>query len=280
MSTTTPAHDPAALRPRLEFAVRAAREAGRLTLDWFNTSALAVERKGDGSPVTAADRTAEQRLRDLISCEFPDDGILGEEFGEAAGTTPYRWILDPIDGTKSFVHGVPLYGTLVAVEDLRTGEAVVGVIEMPALGSSGERVYAARGLGAFHAVNDAAPTPARVSAVERLADAMFVTTSLDYFAATGTAPVMAAMHRACASSRGWSDCYGHVLIATGRAEVGTECVVKPWDVAATQVIVEEAGGAFSDWSGTRTIHAPRIVVSNGRVHAETIAITRTADAAL
>lgn len=272
---STPTHDPADLRPRLEFAVEAAREAGRLTLDWFNTSSLAIEKKRDGSPVTAADRAAEQRLRDLIARRFPDDGILGEEFGETAGTTPYRWILDPIDGTKSFVHGVPLYGTLVSVEDLRTREAVVGVIEMPALGSSGERVYAARGLGAFHSVNAAAPVAARVSAIARLADAMFVTTSLDYFTATGTAPVMAAVHRACASTRGWSDCYAHLLIATARADVCLEPKVAAWDVAATQAIIEEAGGAFSDWRGERTIHADRVVLSNGLVHAEAVAIARS-----
>src|SRR5688572_7825905 len=202
------AHDAAALRPRLEFAVEAAREAGRLTLDWFNTSALAVERKRDGTPVTAADRAAEKRLLDLIARRFPDDGVLGEEFGETEGASGYRWILDPIDGTKSFVHGVPLYGTLVAVEDLRRREAVVGVIEMPALGSGaggGERVYAARGMGAFHSIGNAAPAPARVSAVSRLADAMYVTTSLDYFSAGGVARVMAAMQRACAATRGWSD---------------------------------------------------------------------------
>lgn len=273
-SIHNPTHAPGALRSRLEFAVEAAREGGRLTLDWFNNSALVVQRKRDGTPVTAADRAAEQRLRNLIARSFPDDGILGEEFGETAGTTPYRWILDPIDGTKSFVHGVPLYGTLVAVEDLRTREAVVGVIEMPALGCSGERVYAARGTGAFHAINNAAATPARVSSIGRLADAMYVTTSLDYFTATGTAPVMAAVQRACASSRGWSDCYAHLLIATGRADVCLEPKVAAWDVAATQVIVEEAGGAFGDWHGKRTIHADRVIVSNGRVHAEAVAITR------
>lgn len=268
-----PAHA-ADLRPRLEFAIDAARQAGRLTLDWFNTSSLAVENKRDGTPVTAADRAAESLLRELIARRFPDDAILGEEFGQTPGTSPYRWILDPIDGTKSFVHGVPLYGTLVAVEDLRTSQAVVGVIEMPALGASGERVFAARGIGAFHAVNDAAPTPARVSPIARLADAMYVTTSLDYFSNNDAAHVMAAMQRTCAASRGWSDCYGHVLIATGRAEVATELQIKVWDVAASQVIIEEAGGAFSDWHGQRTIHAPRVVLSNGHVHAETVAITR------
>lgn len=275
MAAPTPPPPPAAeLRPRLDLALAAAREAGRLTFDYFNQSSLAIEDKADGSPVTAADRAAERRLRELIAAAFPDDAILGEEFGEHPGSTPYRWILDPIDGTRSFIHGVPLYGTLVAVEDLRTGEAVVGVIHMPAL--HGETVYAARGLGAWHARGDAAPVPARVSTVATLAGSMYVTTSLDYFSMNNASQVMAAMRQACKSSRGWSDCYGHVLIATGRAEVATELQIRVWDVAATQVIVEEAGGAFSDWAGARTIHAPRILVSNGLVHAESLAITRAA----
>jgi histidinol-phosphatase len=134
---------PSDLQPRLALAIEAAREAGQITLEYFRRDDLEVELKCDDTPVTAADRRAEQCLRQRIATAFPDDGILGEELGERPGTSGFRWIVDPIDGTKSFIHGVPLFGTLIGLE--REGESVLGVIRIPALD---ECVYAARGLGA------------------------------------------------------------------------------------------------------------------------------------
>ena len=149
------------LKPRLESAVAFARQAGDFTLTHFQRDDLAVETKADASPVTVADRGAEQLLRSLIAAAFPTDGILGEELGEQPGTSGYRWILDPIDGTKSFIHGVPLFGTLVGIE--RGGRSVVGVIHIPALA---ETAYAAAGQGAWYVKGDAAPRRARVSPEE------------------------------------------------------------------------------------------------------------------
>ena len=183
------------LASRLDLAVAAAREAGQLTLGFFQREDLAVERKADNSPVTAADRQAEQLLRARIREVFPDDGILGEEFGEEAGTSGFRWILDPIDGTKSFICGVPLYGTLIGVE--RAGASVVGVIYIPGLD---ECVYAAIGGGAWYTHGQAAPRPARVSQRDQLADAVFLTSQLDTFyprAATGLlGPGASSLHHA------------------------------------------------------------------------------------
>jgi len=172
------------LASRLELAVRAAREAGRLTLEFFQREDLAVERKADNSPVTEADRQAEQLLRRRIREAFADDAILGEEFGEEAGTSGFRWILDPIDGTKSFICGVPLYGTLIGIE--RAGASVVGVIYIPALD---ECVYAASGGGAWYTRGSSAPRPARVSRCDRLADAVFLTSQLDTFYPRGAQQV-------------------------------------------------------------------------------------------
>ena len=158
------------LKHRLSLALEIATEAGRLTLTHFCRTDLVVERKGDDSPVTIADREAETHLRRRIAAAFPHDGMLGEEMGESAGASGWRWIIDPIDGTKSFIHGVPLYGTLIGVE--RDGSPLVGVIHLPALEES---VYAARG-GAWGPVRErwnAAPRPTRA----QLADGLFTTTA-------------------------------------------------------------------------------------------------------
>ncbi len=167
------------IQMRLESAVRIAREAGDLTLDYFRRRDLAVEFKADASPVTAADRAAEERLRQRIAQLFPDDSILGEEFGAAVGTSGYQWVLDPIDGTKSFVHGVPIYTTLVAV--LADGQPQLGVIYAPACG---EMVYAAKGGGCWYRdarCGDAAPTPARVSEVRQLRESLLLTSEIGSF---------------------------------------------------------------------------------------------------
>jgi len=253
--------DAAGVGSRLRFAIETARAAGERTLRLFDTPALAVDTKQDGSVVTEADRDAERFLREEIGSAFPEDGILGEEFGEREGTSGYRWILDPIDGTRSFVHGVPLYGTLVAVE--RERRSVAGVIRMPALD---ETVYAARGEGAWRQKGGDDPVPARVSGVAALERAMLCTTAFDYFASGGREAIWFELARACGATRGWSDCYAHVLLATGRVEAVVEPEIKPWDIAPMTVIVEEAGGMCTDWSGVVTAYSPRALATNGLVH--------------
>ncbi len=256
---------------RLKVAIEVARAAGERTLHYFNTTRFRVDVKGDGSPVTTADRESEEELRRGIARAFPDDGILGEEFPEKRGGSGYRWVIDPIDGTKSFVHGVPLYGVLVAVErEMRT---VAGVILMPALGGEGgEMVYGSRGAGAWQVVGKEGARPARVSAVGTLREALVCVTGFEYFAKCGREDLLMELGRRARVVRGWSDCYGHVLVATGRADAIIEPAMKPWDGAASTVILEEAGGAYTDWAGAATAHSGDGVASNGLVHAELLAM--------
>jgi histidinol phosphatase-like enzyme (inositol monophosphatase family) len=244
----------------LVFALAAAREAGALTLGYFGSEGLGTETKSDGSPVTLADREAERLLVTRIREAFPDDGILGEESGERHGTRGRRWIVDPIDGTKSFVHGVPLYGTLVALE--AGGRPVVGVVCLPALR---EAVFAARGEGAFWARDvggNEAIVRARVSAVDRLDRALLCTTSRRGFERTGQTGFYERLHGRVAHERGWSDCYGHMLVATGRAEIMLDPKMEIWDCAALQPIVEEAGGRFTDFSGNPTHRGGSAISTN------------------
>lgn len=256
------------VRARLDAAVEMALAAGEVTLKYFQRGNFTVERKADRSPVTVADREAEQLLRQRIAQHFPDDGIVGEEFGESPGTSGYRWILDPIDGTKSFIFGVPLYGTMVGVELAQ--HSVIGVIHIPGLN---ECVYAAQGQGCWYSRGGAAPVAARVSSTERLASGLFITSQVDSFAARGAQEAFEALQREAYVTRTWGDCYGYLLVATGRAEVMIDPMMNVWDAAAVQPILEEAGGSFTDWRGNRTIYAGEAVGTNGRVLDEVLAVT-------
>ena len=229
---------------RLRIAVDAAQEAGRLTREFFQRTDLQVDYKEDQSPVTPADRGAEKLLRQRIVAAFPHDAILGEEFGEQPGSSGYRWILDPIDGTRSFVCGVPLYGTLVGVE--RDGRSLVGVICIPALE---ECVYAGIGQGAWYCLGSNPPCPARVRRPGKLEDAVFLTSQIDLFTARGALHVFQTFEQRAAVTRTWGDCYGYLLVATGRADLMIDPEVKAWDAAALPPILEEAGGVLTDWQG-------------------------------
>ncbi|MCI0359855.1 MAG: histidinol-phosphatase, partial [Planctomycetaceae bacterium] len=244
-------------------------EAGRLTLRYFQTTNYEVQRKSDNSPVTIADRQAEQLLRERITAAFPSDAILGEELGATEGTSGFRWILDPIDGTKSFIHGVPLYGTMVAVE--QEGRAAAGLVFMPALD---EGVFASAGQGAWYFRGSTAPQRARVSTTAKLADGLFLTSQVDGYAERGAAAAFDALLRTAYITRTWGDCYGYLLVATGRAEVMIDPVLNVWDAAAVQPIVEEAGGTFTDWQGVPTIHAGEAIATNAHVLEEVLAVTK------
>ena len=255
------------LSPRLELALAAAREAAQLTLGYFRNDTLAIELKHDDSPVTVADRQAEQLLRQRIAEQFPADGILGEEFGELPGTSGYRWILDPIDGTKSFIRGVPLYGTLVGVEHRQ--QSVIGVSVFPAID---ECIYAATGQGAWYLRGDSPPQRARVSKRAQLAEALVCSSDIRFPVARQEAA--ARLQQAALVSRTWGDCYGYLLVATGRAEVMFDAIMNVWDAAAIQPIVVEAGGTFTDWQGRPTIYSGEGIATNGLVLDEVIAITQ------
>ncbi len=254
---------------RLELALEAARQAGRITLEYFRRDDLEVERKADDSPVTIADRRAEEHLRTRIAETFAEDGILGEEFPERPGSSGFRWILDPIDGTKSFIHGVPLYGTLVGVE--HEGQSVLGVNLIPALD---ECVFAAKGQGAWYSAGGGPPRAATVSHCARLAEGLFLTSEVASFDAIGRRDVYDRLQSTARLARTWGDCYGYLMIATGRADLMVDPILNVWDAAALLPIIEEAGGRFTDWQGRATIHSGQAIATNGFLLEDVLAITR------
>jgi histidinol-phosphatase len=243
------------LEALLQTAVDAALQAGRVTLRHFRTG-LVPDRKADGTPVTMADREGERMLRRIIGRRYPRHGILGEEEGETRSGAPFRWILDPLDGTRAFVHGSPIYGVMIGLE--REGETVLGVVHMPVLD---ETVAAGKGLGCTWNGR-----PCRVSGVARLREGLLLTTDMKIPGSRGAAIARAV--RASAMARTWGDCYGYVMVATGRAEAMIDPVMKVWDCAALLPILEEAGGTFTDWKGRPTIHGGDAVATNGRVQDE------------
>lgn len=254
---------------RLELALAAGREAAEITLRYFRRDNYEVEFKADTSPVTVADREAEQHLRRRISATFPEDAIVGEEFPAIDGVSGYRWILDPIDGTKSFVSGVPLYGTMIGVE--REGRGVLGVVLLPGLD---ECVYAARGQGAWSLKGGEAPQPARVSSRRTLAEAVFVTTEVRTFAVRGQLQTYLNLEAESRLTRTWGDCYGYLLVATGRADIMVDPIMNVWDAAAVQPIMEEAGGTFTDWRGEPTIYSGEGVATNSLLLEDVLAILK------
>lgn len=242
-------------------AVRWAEEAGGITLDFFG-GRLEADAKSDGTPVTKADRAAEGRLRERIRARYPEHGILGEEFGEERPDAEIRWILDPIDGTRSFMHGVPLYGVLVGVEV--GGAPSVGVAHFPALD---ETVAAATGRGCT-----LDGRPCGVSRTERLGDALVVTTDVERALSAPIGPGWRTLQQRAAFSRSWGDCYGHALVATGRADVMVDPILNAWDASPFLTILTEAGGRFTDLAGEPTIHGGSGISTNGRLHGEVLSV--------
>lgn len=249
------------LQELLEFAVQLGRGAGDITLEYFRRKPE-TSTKADGTHVTIADRRAEQYLRKQIAEAFPDDGVLGEEEGESSGRSGRRWILDPIDGTFAFVHGVPFYGVMIALEIEE--EITASVVNIPALG---ELVSAAKGLGCY--LNG---EPTRVSSVSELKDALLLSTDFLSCADYGFGRAAELLQARAKTSRTWGDCYGYVLVATGRAEVMLDPIMSPWDCAALLPMMEEAGGTFTDWRGVRTALADNSIATNGLLFDEVMNI--------
>lgn len=254
-----------------------ADSAGELALRYFQSDTLTVSIKSDQSPVTQADTAIETLLRQRIHAHFPDDAILGEEHGESSGadtsTSNWRWILDPIDGTVSFAAGVPLFGTLIALERNHIIEA--GICAMPALR---ERVWAARGQGAWweridvHGV--AQRSAARVRNGATLSNALLCTTGLEYFERSNTVANLVRVAERAGRIRGWSDCYAGMLVATGRADAWIDPVMHPWDSGPFPVIFEEANGVFTDWNGHCDIHGGSAVAAGAALHRELLPLLR------
>ena len=247
--------------PAPESLLQAAAELARLTgataLKHYRQG-LAVERKGDGSPVTIADREAEQLARAWLASRFPGDAVLGEEFGPSQGTTGRTWLLDPIDGTRTFVHGVPLWGSLVALVDQE--KVVAGAASYPALG---EELAAAPGEGCWH-------QGARccVSEVARLAEAIVLTSDPMGFADSPYRPGWERLTAAAAEVRTWGDCYGYLLVATGRAEVMVDARLSAWDAACFVPIIAEAGGVMTDLAGVTSWNLGSAIATNAALAVE------------
>ncbi|MEM0983238.1 MAG: inositol monophosphatase family protein [Planctomycetota bacterium] len=257
---------------RLRFALKLADEARAVTLPWADRRGGIVESKGDGSPVTEADRACERLIRDRVAEEFAGDAVLGEEFEDTAGTSGYRWIIDPIDGTFSFMRGVPLWSTLIAVEhEDEPGRSVAGVIDLPALS---ERVYAHRGGGCWHELGSNKARRFEVNGKADLKTSCACFTSIDSFRINDQELALESLRTRTGFTRGWSDAYAAVLVATGRAEIAIEPEVKPFDIATWDIIATEAGGMMTDWTGTQTFRGGSAVMTNGRLHNELLALIR------
>jgi histidinol-phosphatase len=255
-----------AARQRYLHAIDATRQAGRLALRYFDAS-VQVQWKENNTPVTIADQQAETLLRDQLLGRFPQDGFLGEESGSTDGASGFRWIIDPIDGTRSFVRGIPLWATLVGLEF--GGEPVAGACFLPAFGNDGVMYRALRGDGAYR--DD---RPIHVSGIGDWNQTQVFYSSLSWFMAGGVREAFLDIVGRSQRQRGFGDFYGFVLVAQGAGELMVEYGVSPWDVAALAPIIEEAGGRLTDWDGRRTIHRPDILASNGLMHEAALQIIR------
>jgi histidinol-phosphatase len=244
-------------REETELALRMAEAAGKIILGYFQT-AVQVETKNDNTPVTIADRKSEEALRALMEKHTPGYGIIGEEFGTRTGSADREWVVDPIDGTKAFIHGVPLFGTLIAL--LEKGRPVVGVISLPALG---QVMHASLGGGCF-----LDGKPSRVSGVARVEDSLLLDGSISSMERLGHGPAWSALRARAKLHRGWGDCYGHLLVACGRAEAMVDPIVSVWDVAPMAIILPEAGGRFTSLGGNDSITEASGISSNGLIHGE------------
>jgi histidinol-phosphatase len=253
----------------LALALELADVADAITLARFQAADLVVETKPDLTPVTEADTAVERTLRDRLAVARPGDAIVGEEYG--ASETPEngrRWIVDPIDGTKNYVRGIPVWATLLALQE--GDEATVGVVSAPALG---RRWWAAKGAGAFmrDGLSDG-PRQIRVSAVRALEDAQLCISGFDGWDAAGGLDGLLSLASRCWRTRGFGDFWIYMLVAEGVAEIGCEAVVSLWDLAAPQVIVEEAGGRFTDLAGVPTAAGGSALATNGLLHEQALAL--------
>lgn len=248
-------------RNRYEVALEAARQAGQFALQYFDQG-VDVEWKADQSPVTLADRGAEDMLRKTLLGRFPQDGFLGEEFGDTPGSSGFRWIIDPIDGTRSFVRGIPIWATMVGLE--HKSDLVAGIVYLPAM----KQMYRAlRGDGAFRDDRQI-----HVSSVDSLARAHVYYSSISWFQKADREQQFLHLVRQTERQRGFGDFYGFLMVAQGSGEIMVEHGVHSWDLGALVPIIEEAGGKLTAWDGKLDIEKPDVLASNGLLHAQALAI--------
>ena len=247
------------VRELLDFAVALSHEAGELALGYYGGT-VDHEAKGDGTPVTIADREAEELIRAKVEARYPGHSILGEEYGESNAGARVRWILDPIDATRSFMRGVPLYGVLIGIEI--DGASAVGVSHFHSLR---ETVAAGKDLGCTWN-----GTPCHVSPVARIEEALVLTTDVERVLIRPEGVGWRRLQQRAAFSRTWGDCYGHALVATGRAEVMVDPIQASWDGGPFLTILTEAGGMFTTLDGRAVLHGGSGISTNGVLHDEVL----------
>ncbi len=246
------------MSPELKFAIETITKAGEIALKYFGSN-VTIDLKENDSPVTKADLESEELIRTRLQKEYPNHGMIGEEFGDTNSDSEYVWLIDPIDGTKSFIHGVPLFGMLLGLQ--KNGIPILGVAHFPALNQT---AYAEIGGGAF--LNG---SPAKVSTVSDLSNALMVSGSMSSMLETDKMSGYLVLSMQVAMTRTWGDAYGHIMVATGRAEFMLDPVVKPWDTCALMPIILEAGGSFTDFSGKQT-HVAGNAISTNSLLLETV----------
>jgi len=250
------------MHPTVVAALEAARAAGEIAMKYYR-SAFEVIIKADQTPVTQADREAEQAIRGILARATPGAGFLGEEFGEE-GSTSYRWIIDPIDGTKNFVRHIPIWAVLIALEE--DGQVTTGVVHNPV---TGELFWARKGEGAW-----ANGERLRVSTCAALKDAMLLHSSLNLLKKIGYWDGFVRLVDATSRQRGFGDYYGYCLVAAGKGEIYAEADLKPWDAAPMKILIEEAGGRLTDFEGKPDIYSGSVLASNGLLHDEALRLLR------
>lgn len=263
------------IQSRLELALDATFNAGKSIAEFYFAMAIDVVWKGDGSPVTQADERAENILRERIGKVFPDDAIIGEEHEAAEGTSGYRWIIDPLDGTEAFIRKIPIFGTLVGLE--HNGEMVAGIVFMPA---QREMAWASRGQGCWWVqdttgANDMETMKerairAQVSPQSDVSQAMICTTGQGAFHRSGRVGEFLKLREATRKDRGFGHCWSHLLVATGRMDISIEPKIKSWDIAPFAALLAESGGKLTDFAGVETVESGNVVCSNGKLHADAI----------
>ncbi|MFO0830699.1 MAG: inositol monophosphatase family protein [Phycisphaerales bacterium] len=260
---------PADLAARLTLARQAADDAGTNAMRLYQSPALTASDKADGSPVTSADKEGETIIRRVINAQFPDDAILGEEFPETHGSSGYRWVIDPIDGTRSFIRGQPTFAVLIGIE--HAGRVVGGVASFPALQ---ETLWASAGAGAWWSTPAQGVLPAKVSTTSALQEAIVESLWPRSFVKNNVVPVREALEAATWRLRTWSDAYSWAMVATGRADAAVDFGSSLWDIAPFIIAITEAGGTITDWRGHAAEASRAHVASNTVLHESLLRITR------
>lgn len=254
----------------LNFAIQLADFADQITLAKFHAQDLKIETKPDSTPVTEADRAVEEMLREKISADYPLDGIIGEEFGNLNPNVSRVWVLDPIDGTKNYLRGVPVWATLIAL--VIDDEPIVGVVSAPALG---RRWWAQRGSGAFTKDVDGTIRKIQVSKVSKISDASFSYSDEIGWAKHGTGNAFANLNNEVWRSRAYGDFWSHIMVAEGSVDIAAEPQLNKWDMAANNAIVLEAGGKVTSFTGGSAFAEENAISTNGLLHEEVIRLVQS-----